>query len=46
MLNRFYMEPYEETKGFYEEFYRRLEQAKKDLELKNTMYVQERIKQG
>lgn len=46
MLNRFYMEPYGETKGFYEEFYRRLEQAKKDLELKNTMYVQERIKQG
>ena len=46
VLNRFYMEPYGETKGFYEEFYRRLEQAKKDLELKNTMYVQERIKQG
>lgn len=46
ILNRFYMEAYEGTETFFEEFYRRLEDAGNVLGLKNTIKAQERIKQG
>ncbi len=46
VLNRFYVEPYGKTEAFYEEFYRRLEQAGKELELKNIVNAQERMSRG